>query len=209
MSARSDRLVERLKDAQLDAMIVTHLLNVRYLTGFTGSNGLVVIGPGVRAFLTDFRYVEQAGAEVDSGYERRSVALELLEAVGDVLPGGALRVGFEDEHVSVKPHAALGERLGERVELVEVDAVHDLDAVADAHAGANSRTAATRARWGTTQPGLAAPGRSSSTNGTGPSPTRFLSRAVAITTAAGSAWASVVGSPRARSSSSTSSRKAS
>src|SRR5581483_5022638 len=80
-------------------------------------------------------------------------------------------------------------------ELVEVDAVHHLDPVAcdRAHELANSRTAPIRSRAATSQSGRAAPGWSRSTNGTGPSPTRFLSRAVAMTTASGSTPASIVG----------------
>ena len=49
-------------------MLVTDLVNVRYLTGFTGTNGACVCGPGVRLFLTDFRYTERAAAEVE-GWE--------------------------------------------------------------------------------------------------------------------------------------------
>src|SRR5215469_4252794 len=80
-------------------------------------------------------------------------------------------------------------------QLVQVDAVHHLDPVAHGRHAANSRTAATRSRAGTLQPGCGRPGPCSSTNGTGPSPIRFLSRAVAITTASGSAVSSVVGRP--------------
>ena len=47
-------------------MLVTDLTNVRYLTGFTGTNGACVCGPGVRLFLTDFRYTERAAAEVEA-----------------------------------------------------------------------------------------------------------------------------------------------
>ena len=42
--------------AEVDAMIVSGLVNIRYLTGFTGSNALVVIGPDTSTLLTDFRY---------------------------------------------------------------------------------------------------------------------------------------------------------
>ena len=42
--------------AEVDAMIVSGLINIRYLTGFTGSNALVVIGADTSTLLTDFRY---------------------------------------------------------------------------------------------------------------------------------------------------------
>ncbi len=133
MSTRVDRLVERLPEAGVELMIVTDLVNVRYLTGYTGSNGLALIGPDTREFLTDFRYVEQAAEQVDPSFERRMVSLDLLDAVGEFLPGAGARVGFEDEHTSVKRHARLAERLGDQAELVGVSGlVEKLRAVKDA-----------------------------------------------------------------------------
>ena len=55
--SRADRLAEAL---EVDLLLVTDLVNVRYLTGFTGSNAMAVVGRDVRRFITDFRYVEQA-----------------------------------------------------------------------------------------------------------------------------------------------------
>ena len=63
--SRADRVAARLAERGLDLLIVTDLVNLRYLTGFTGTNGLAVVGPDTRRFLTDFRYVERAKAEVD------------------------------------------------------------------------------------------------------------------------------------------------
>ena len=64
MRGRGDRLEAELAAKGLDRMLVTDLTNVRYLTGFTGTNGAAVCGPGIRVFLTDFRYTERAAAEV-------------------------------------------------------------------------------------------------------------------------------------------------
>ncbi len=125
MSVRADRLVASLADAAgpgpgaaAGAMLVTDLVNVRYLTGYTGSNGLALVGAQTRTFITDFRYVEQAAEQVDPSFERRTAPQELIEAVGEALPGGPLRLGFEDAHISVRTHARLRELLEERVELV-------------------------------------------------------------------------------------------
>ena len=60
--ARADRVVESLRERELDSLLVTDLVNVRYLTGFTGTNGACVVTPDERLFLTDFRYVSQAGS---------------------------------------------------------------------------------------------------------------------------------------------------
>ena len=121
MSARADRLTERLADAGIDVLLVTDLLNLRYLTGYTGSNGIALIGAGVRTFVTDFRYVEQAAEEVDSSFERRRSSQQLLEGVQDVLPPGELRLGFEEAHMSVRALAQLRELLADRIELVGID----------------------------------------------------------------------------------------
>jgi Xaa-Pro aminopeptidase len=132
MSARADRATELLGDAGLDLLLVSSLLNVRYLTGYTGSNGIALVGPSTRTFITDFRYVDQSAREVDSAFDRRRAAQELFDSVVEVLPAGALRLGFEDEHVSVREHAQLREMLPERVELIGVNGlVESLRAVKD------------------------------------------------------------------------------
>lgn len=49
---------------RLDGFLVSNIKNIRYLTGFTGSSGFIIITRNNRLFFTDFRYKEQAGAEV-------------------------------------------------------------------------------------------------------------------------------------------------
>jgi Xaa-Pro aminopeptidase len=118
---RADRLGALLPEAEIDALLVTELANVRYLTGYTGSNGLAVVGPETRVFVTDFRYVQQAGEEVDPSFKRRRAEQELTDAIEETLPGGSLRLGFEEAHLSVRDHARLGSQLPARIELVPVD----------------------------------------------------------------------------------------
>jgi Xaa-Pro aminopeptidase len=116
---------------------------VRYLTGYTGSNGLALIGAGTRSFVTDFRYVEQAAEEVDSSFDRQRASVDLLEAIRDVLPAGELRLGFEEAHVSVREHARLRELLPTQVELIGVHGlVEGLRAVKDPGEVAAIRAAA-------------------------------------------------------------------
>ncbi len=143
MTGRVERLIRALPEAGVDVMLVTDLINVRYLTGYTGSNGIALIGPGTRAFITDFRYVQQAAEEVDRSFERRQAPLELLEALEDSLPEDVLRLGFEEAHVTVRQHARLRELLPERVELVGVEGVVErLRAVKDSEEVARIRAAA-------------------------------------------------------------------
>jgi Xaa-Pro aminopeptidase len=115
--SRADRVAARLAERELDLLLVTDMVNIRYLTGFSGSNALAVVGPDTRRFLTDFRYVERARAEVD-GFDRQAAPQELRVALAEGWPPGPLRVGFEDQHVSVRRHAELRETLPGRIELV-------------------------------------------------------------------------------------------
>jgi Xaa-Pro aminopeptidase len=114
---RADRVAARLEDS--DLLLVTALPNLRYLTGFTGSNGFAVVGRDVRRFVTDFRYVEQAREQVD-GFDREQGPREVLGALEDGWPPGELRLGFEEAHVTVRQHRRLRELVPDRIELVGV-----------------------------------------------------------------------------------------
>jgi Xaa-Pro aminopeptidase len=114
MRGRGDRLEQQLAERELDRMLVTELTNVRYLTGFTGTNGACICGPGVRLFLTDFRYTERAEAEVE-GWKTVTVTADWLKGIAERLEG---KVGFEDDHMSVRLLEKLQGKLGEGVEMV-------------------------------------------------------------------------------------------
>jgi Xaa-Pro aminopeptidase len=109
MRGRGDRLEALLAERELDRLLVTDLTNVRYLTGFGGTNGAVVCGPGVRLFFTDFRYTERAAEEVE-GWEPITVTGDWLASIAGGLEG---RVGFEDDHMSVRSLSKLEEKLGD------------------------------------------------------------------------------------------------
>lgn len=61
---RVNKAFELLKKEKINGLLVTNLTHVRYLSGFTGSNGMVVLAPPRAYFLTDFRYLVQAQKEV-------------------------------------------------------------------------------------------------------------------------------------------------
>jgi Xaa-Pro aminopeptidase len=113
---RADRVSRRVQERGLDLLLITDLTNVRYLTGFTGTSGIALVGPDTRRFLTDFRYVERARQEV-SCFDVGRAPSDLAAALGE-WPAGPVRLGFEDDHVTVRRHAKLREKLPERVELV-------------------------------------------------------------------------------------------
>ena len=84
-----------LKSNNLDAVYIGSMKNVRYLTGFTGSSGFVLITKNREIFFTDFRYREQAGIEV-SGWEiemERGKRIKVLRDFTKKL--GIRRLGFE------------------------------------------------------------------------------------------------------------------
>ena len=114
LGARTDRLVGLLAERELDCLLVTNLVNVRYLTGFTGTNGACIVSSDERLFLTDFRYVEQARSQVQ-GYERVEAGRDMVADLAGRLRG---RAGFDDAHMTVELHRKLGEKVAEGVELV-------------------------------------------------------------------------------------------
>jgi Xaa-Pro aminopeptidase len=137
VSSRAERLTARL--GGVDVLLVTALANVRYLTGYTGSNGIALVGPQTRVFITDFRYRQQAGEEVLGEFDRlvADAPQELTALIEDALPAGELRLGFEAEHTSVRAHERMRELLSDRVELVataglveRMRAVKDRDEIA-------------------------------------------------------------------------------
>jgi Xaa-Pro aminopeptidase len=104
IGARMGRLQERLAGAALDALLVTKLTNVRYLTGFTGSAALLLVTRDDARFVTDGRYTERAHEElgragvtarVDIGLTASAQKQLLVDAVA---PGA--RLGLEEHAVS-------------------------------------------------------------------------------------------------------------
>jgi Xaa-Pro aminopeptidase len=84
-SLRQERLRVDLSDMRLDALVVTHLPNIRYLCGFTGSTGVLVVTPRKSAFFTDGRYAEQASEEVKGAkivIDRRPALVAAAEWLG-------------------------------------------------------------------------------------------------------------------------------
>lgn len=125
---RADRVAAALDGRA--GLLVTDLVDVRWLTGFTGSNALAFVGAdGQRLVLTDFRYLSQVESQVDQGWER-AIRTDLLASVAEILPQG--EIGFDENDLSVQQHRHLVEKLAEGVDLVDGGKiVKDLRAVKD------------------------------------------------------------------------------
>jgi Xaa-Pro aminopeptidase len=103
-AARLQRLQSELEESDLHALLVTHLPNVRYLCGFTGSAAALLVGARETVLFTDGRYRTQAKEEVEGArvlVARKSplvAAAELLTTRGKA---GQQRVGIEPESITV------------------------------------------------------------------------------------------------------------
>ncbi|MNX02534.1 putative peptidase [compost metagenome] len=106
-ASRRRVLQEALREAGLDALLVTQPENVRYLSGFTGSQGRLVLSREACYLIVDVRYREQAESESDcrlvqvmgSGYEEATAEAVRLS--------GARRLGFESGSLTYWSHGRL------------------------------------------------------------------------------------------------------
>ncbi|MCB0873264.1 MAG: M24 family metallopeptidase [Actinobacteria bacterium] len=138
-AARRARLVEALDD-DLGALVVTHPANVRYLTGYVGSNGIAIVGRDGASLLTDFRYKSSAAEQLDAACELVIRPRDMLAGVPDaaavVAAGGG--IAFEGAHISFQQGSRLsqllrdaGHQAASRADLVEgLRVVKDADEVA-------------------------------------------------------------------------------
>lgn len=123
---RIGELAKALPERGVSWLIVSAPANVRYLTGYTGSNAIAAIAAeGAEAghlFFTDFRYETQAQQEVG----RQAPSCERVIATGDLVEAAAKRlaegdpasVGFDEGDLSVARYERLGKELGQGFELV-------------------------------------------------------------------------------------------
>ena len=109
---RIQQLCDYLSKQQLDAFLVSKPVNLQYLLGFTGSNGLSLISDKTVFFLTDFRYKEQASIEVTAD-EIVPVNGPLIDSL-DKLPGfdSIKRLGFESDYITYNTYQKLQDIAG-------------------------------------------------------------------------------------------------
>jgi Xaa-Pro aminopeptidase len=124
---RGERLAKLVAERELDMLFVSDLVNVRYLTGFTGTNGACLVGGDELIFFTDFRYMERADQEVGPEWERPDAERELVPQIVARMHG---TVGFEDSKLSVRQLSRLESEAGEGIELMPAgELVEELRAV--------------------------------------------------------------------------------
>ncbi len=136
VAGRLARVRDRLAVSGCESLLVTSLVNVRWLTGFTGSAGLLLVLPDDALFVTDGRYGERAAAELAaSGTEARLVVARTPGAQRDEVvsaASGARRVGLEADAVTWAEQRAYADGWFPSAELVPTDRlVEDLRLVKD------------------------------------------------------------------------------
>jgi Xaa-Pro aminopeptidase len=102
-----------------DLLLVSNLSNIRYLTGFTGSEATLVLSPHDGWFLTDSRYTSQASAEV-TGAKVVEFSVRMDSLIGILQDAGAAKVAFEAGSTSVAVFQELTKKLPE-LKFVQAD----------------------------------------------------------------------------------------
>ena len=114
---RQRRVAQALVAKHLDALMLTHLPNIRYLCGFRGSAGVLLVADGRYTLFTDGRYREQSHSEVQGA---RIVVPKgpILEAAARALANSTAKsVGVEGDHISVAAEAKLARGLRPKIRI--------------------------------------------------------------------------------------------
>ena len=118
-TVRLNKLRQAMKERQLEAMFITSSVNRRYLTGFTGSAGYVIVTAEQAYLLTDFRYMTQA-PEQAKAFTVVEHAPNVVDTIKELLSKwGVGSIGFEQDQVPYSRYAAYKQHLAP-VELVPV-----------------------------------------------------------------------------------------
>ncbi len=125
--ARQGKLREHLATTRFDGLLVSHLPNIRYLCGFTGSAGLLLVEAAGSVFLTDVRYDTQAHEEVKAA--KIVIARKApLAALGEFLAkrrkrARGLTIGLESEHFTMLEKKRLGQLIPSGIRLKEAPSI--------------------------------------------------------------------------------------
>lgn len=108
------RMIEAMKAADMEAVIVTSEINQRYLTGFAYTDGYVVVTPGKSWLITDFRYTEAAEAAVDPAEFEVIAPGKMLPKIAELLrDAGVKSVALEEATLSIRDSERIEKALGE------------------------------------------------------------------------------------------------
>ncbi|MFW6028613.1 MAG: M24 family metallopeptidase [Halanaerobiales bacterium] len=101
MNNRLKKVLERLEDYELDSFIIYNSLNIRYLSGFTGSSGYLYISKSKSVLLTDFRYIEQASNECEDFQVVDMLKDGFIRTISSIIEQDDVKIiGFEKQTVT-------------------------------------------------------------------------------------------------------------
>lgn len=106
MNNRVEKLLNKMNEANIPAVVITSGYNRRYISGFTGSSAYIYVSKEQKAILTDFRYMEQAKYECPNYKIINYLDKGLNETLQELLAeDGHKELGFENHKVTVKEHS--------------------------------------------------------------------------------------------------------
>jgi Xaa-Pro aminopeptidase len=123
MTTRLRQALERLDQLNLDGYLVSHLPHIRYLCGFSGSNGLLLLGSGRAEFYTDGRYKQQIQTEVKGTQKFVPADGNLFQqaARSPIVRSGRPRIGYQAKYMTVSTWNTLGRLFDGKALLVAAD----------------------------------------------------------------------------------------
>lgn len=113
--ARQDKLRSLIREADVDALLVTGVSNVRYLTGFSGDSSTLLIGPNVRVLISDSRYQTQIaeecpGLEADIRTQKTKPPDQVASVIARTKPK---KLALESHIISADEYAKLSDVIGQ------------------------------------------------------------------------------------------------
>ncbi|HDX9576941.1 TPA: aminopeptidase P family protein [Bacillus pseudomycoides] len=121
MNSRIKKIQEQLHQYGIDGLLITKKENRRYATGFTGTAGVVLISPTNAVFITDFRYTDQAKAQVQEAeiiMHKGNMEKEIADQVDKLQIN---KLGIEENNMTLKQYTALKKYTN--IELVHVNEI--------------------------------------------------------------------------------------
>ena len=122
LQVRRGRLLERLPELSVHALLISSLPNIRYLSGFTGSNALLLVGEGQPILLTDPRYTIQSRQESDCRVQ--IVKGSLYDAAAKLIAKRRWKtIGVEQGRITYAAYVELGKSFPMNASVVAVPPV--------------------------------------------------------------------------------------
>ncbi|MBP9192025.1 MAG: aminopeptidase P family protein [Ignavibacteria bacterium] len=121
--SRLETIKEQFNDLKIDSFLIKNLANIRYLTGFSGSAGNVLITKDKNYFISDFRYKTQSAKEVDKNFEIIIYVQNSLSFLKDLIEKHDLKkIGFESNFMTFNDVLGLKKEF-KNTEFIPVDSL--------------------------------------------------------------------------------------